>query len=74
MDQNNLCLGGGARPFPHPGPFPKGEGERHLFYVHQNALFVTPRWLTFSLSAGERAGVRGNAFLITTSLTSCLSL
>ena len=57
--KKSFRFGIGARSSPHPGPLPRGEGERHSVLVHQNASFVTQRWLTFSLSPRERAGVRG---------------
>ena len=46
---------------PHPGPLPSGEGERHSASLTSGAFVVTQRWLTFSLSRRERAGVRGAA-------------
>ena len=39
-------------------PHPKGEGEAHPVFFLRDALIMFGRWLTGSLSTGERAGVR----------------
>src|SRR5262245_13370382 len=52
---------------PHPGPLPQGEGELHPAFGEKDATHFSRATSAFSLSPGERAGVRGNvgpAFLI----------
>ena len=61
MTKNPLQIGQGLGGVRRSSPHPKEEGERHSALVHAGAFVVILRWLTGSLSSGERAGVRGTA-------------
>src|SRR5438093_5176483 len=50
----------GALP-PHPCPLPRGEGDRIPHWNGSSASASLKHCRQFSLSLGERAGVRGNS-------------